>query len=1367
MDENINKELDQYGVWIKTPPHNAAAEPLETNETEAVAVTESPAELEAPIVDSGETVVEELDSQRPDMDDDFGISDSLGETEKDFDKPEMPVVTDDIGDPEVPADIDIPNFTVPSDLFSDEFANIPSPAVEKAAPEITAEQEENSVEVSETDPEATTAQASSEDALADLSDGDVSLDAFFSDTPDGEISVDDFFSSSGSSDNNLQPDGEISLDAFLDASDFGIGEQQESTAENYDDPLDIDLTFEDTVVEEEPDDEDFDALFASTSSGSGDIDISSFSSGGDDFDAMFDSIQDTSESTVPSSADTSSIGESESIDLSEFGLGTEDTGNIKIGGDDEKSKAPVVRDYDLDINLDSEDSSDIGSEVIEENVMLEMDTKETGSGSLKQDEKNPFSAPDSDFDVDSLFDSIVDETDSASASVDKKIEPPVLDDDAVETTFPTQMEVFKIESDEPVAEESTSEPFAEIEEQPAEESVETVTEEPEINEENVAVPVEEKSFADEVQLDSIVSEGTEPDSLENETQVLSEVPSENLTDENAAVEDSVAEEDSFEEMGSENNAESNSETVGMAEENVFDDADIEEGPEANAENLVDSVSVEESAVEIGETTERESSSPAESQEQEGLNVSLEDSIDAELDNENDSIDDISIEQSADDDLPESEEIVINMENSFADNEEADAPSFEEIDSEIVGEEFTEVEPEIVSEENKNQFSDNPEPDMPETEETEDSMSDIAAEEEKETTTPVFENNDAELQEQVSEESTVEDSVDLDDFMGSEGFSDPSICEGNRSYSPEELEEQRKAQESEAHEQNETLNIDENLVVDADKGEPSNDVIEDEEVLPPPFYSPLVENEGTSLDSYNETGDNEASEEFTLNADSIVPADMSGLAYNEETGIGPIENSCEPVAENENKGDNGDSSQTQIESDDVCPAPDAVSDEPVAETAENENIPDAGEEEMDNTTGDVPETASLISQIAKELSYLREEINQLKTEFAEIRGGAVSKAVEPVDEKETGFFSDMDDDDTIALSGDELSNILSSAEFTPAENQPAENLFGSVDESVAVPDQEYENNLNVNFDEENLEEPNLDSVELASSDAAEEENLPAEIDVPKVDDVLVESSETAEDEPLEEISETEELVEPEETVSDDSEVVRSEIADEENASVEEADDSFETPVVTDSLDSEVDNSITQDNYDYLSEDVDQQEIVEEDEKLEPGISEEPVNTVFDTWEASTPEAESVEESEETSEAPESDFQDQAPENAELDNSVEEDFQEPVATEDTVTEEVQEEPEAPEFDEPTVAVVEDAVAEESVADEVEPEAQEEVVTEVPSGSVSSIPEDMKQEIKSVLAYMDQLLESLPEDKIAEFAQSEQFSTYKKLFNELGLS
>jgi len=56
--------------------------------------------------------------------------------------------------------------------------------------------------------------------------------------------------------------------------------------------------------------------------------------------------------------------------------------------------------------------------------------------------------------------------------------------------------------------------------------------------------------------------------------------------------------------------------------------------------------------------------------------------------------------------------------------------------------------------------------------------------------------------------------------------------------------------------------------------------------------------------------------------------------------------------------------------------------------------------------------------------------------------------------------------------------------------------------------------------------------------------------------------------------------------------------------------------------------------------------------------------------------------------------------------------------------------------------------------------------PEAKPGVIPSHLKQELKTVLAYMDQLLESLPDDKVEEFARSEYYETYKKLFKELGL-
>jgi hypothetical protein len=55
---------------------------------------------------------------------------------------------------------------------------------------------------------------------------------------------------------------------------------------------------------------------------------------------------------------------------------------------------------------------------------------------------------------------------------------------------------------------------------------------------------------------------------------------------------------------------------------------------------------------------------------------------------------------------------------------------------------------------------------------------------------------------------------------------------------------------------------------------------------------------------------------------------------------------------------------------------------------------------------------------------------------------------------------------------------------------------------------------------------------------------------------------------------------------------------------------------------------------------------------------------------------------------------------------------------------------------------------------------------NGSGEAVPDKLKQDVKSVLLYLDQLLASLPEEKIEEFASSEYYDTYKKLFEDLGL-
>lgn len=75
--------------------------------------------------------------------------------------------------------------------------------------------------------------------------------------------------------------------------------------------------------------------------------------------------------------------------------------------------------------------------------------------------------------------------------------------------------------------------------------------------------------------------------------------------------------------------------------------------------------------------------------------------------------------------------------------------------------------------------------------------------------------------------------------------------------------------------------------------------------------------------------------------------------------------------------------------------------------------------------------------------------------------------------------------------------------------------------------------------------------------------------------------------------------------------------------------------------------------------------------------------------------------------------------------------------------------------------------SIEDAIEIENPEDnSLTQIEETNDNKLSKDIKNDVKSVLLYMDKLLESLPDEKIREFAASEQFETYKKLFDELGL-
>ncbi len=450
------------------------------------------------------------------------------------------------------------------------------------------------------------------------------------------------------------------------------------------------------------------------------------------------------------------------------------------------------------------------------------------------------------------------------------------------------------------------------------------------------------------------------------------------------------------------------------------------------------------------------------------------------------------------------------------------------------------------------------------------------------------------------------------------------------------------------------------------------------------------------------------------------------------------------------------------------------------------VEDAAEPEeiSDEITSDEPAVSSvdnsLLKQIVADLSNLKEEINTLKNNLEEMKAapapaaesqGIISEEIaveEPVieeDSKEdTGFFSGDDGDDTIALSTDELSNILNTADFSEDTEEASVEDDTAIEESVIEPEEPQETaveeplednfeeepigetiseealgaisdtkeDINFDFEEENLSEPNLDDIEIDDEDL--QDDLPDEIEISKDDDILVESSSSDFMDSVQDTTDehTEEAVE--EAPVEEPQPQEDFTIEDENFST--VDNLFDQPEI-----SEIDNIVSDDA-----------------PTAEEAVAEEPV--VEETF---------VEETTEDQE-----------EEPVIEETVEE---EPVVVEEepVVVEEepvvVEEEPiiedetfvEEPIVEEPVTADIEnDFVSHEDDNNDLTDSNIDYLTTEEkqPEEIIDENAE-LKKDIKSVLLYMDQLLENLPEEKIVEFAKSDEFTTYKKLFSELGLS
>lgn len=398
------------------------------------------------------------------------------------------------------------------------------------------------------------------------------------------------------------------------------------------------------------------------------------------------------------------------------------------------------------------------------------------------------------------------------------------------------------------------------------------------------------------------------------------------------------------------------------------------------------------------------------------------------------------------------------------------------------------------------------------------------------------------------------------------------------------------------------------------------------------------------------------------------------------------------------------------------------------------------------------SSELLMKIAEELKNIRSELVALKTQISGVSVPADSSTASSNEESSGGgFFSKDDDKNIVALTGDELDNILNTADFT---EENADTAPESLLEEPLLPESgEYTTDrreVTPAIEEIKLGEPgSIDEIEEVSvessfsdlSSVAEEgvrpmTTPPEDSSYLESEDVSLQDGLSLEDAPpLEDVP----LVEPD----------LSEFEIETNEEESPIEVSEELPLVSEAQEIKLDIDAPVD-YNQGPQ-VPEAEALEPIPEMESSLYEE-VNLNENLEDTKNHEVSSIPSVEDVSEVEELEEFISSP----LSSSP---LKEPLSfgTENKEADEA-----VPFSEEPSVIdVLPPSTEEVGFAKATEAQAAQSVTE-----SQKSSDDRLKAEIRSVLSYLDKLLDSLPEDKIEEFARSEYFDTYKRLFEELGL-
>lgn len=680
----------------------------------------------------------------------------------------------------------------------------------------------------------------------------------------------------------------------------------------------------------------------------------------------------------------------------------------------------------------------------------------------------------------------------------------------------------------------------------------------------------------------------------------------------------------------------------------------------------------------------------------------------------------------------------------------------------------------------------------------------------------------------SSESTEE--IDLDSFVGDSSGSSEEI-------SLDDFLDGDDFGSSSSSEKEDDVANDEALDISLNFNTPKEDEVQTEEISEETDYDSDYESEPEPEETVPEKKvdfssiDTGAMEEISLDDFSMAESDAATADAAAKAISSSVESEDVDLTE---FGTGGEShaapKQTVIDYDLAITEDDEVSSAPVIKEIKT----DAKAEEKETTTENTAINNELLERIISDLSGLKDEISNLKNDLAELREkSSIEPALPscatqeneaeietPTTEEPSGFFGNSDEDETIALSGDELSNIMNSADFT---EEVVENVSPDAEtkEAAGFTEETFVNDVEpsaeeTTFDmsqETEVSSPISDSFSDASdtSLSANSESEPEVsvsndfVEMSPTEDFGIQEEVKSEPAEPESFDENEDIQEETAAASDIPDTIPDDIIDEpafddslysaptpmpeESGIIEEEVPSLEEPLVNDTFETEPSDAFASEeetdsglslgmeeaepeepNLEIMTEDSlpEEIDIPKVDEILPVETSDNADDIMVDSNPSDFMESVKIDETEKIRDPFIDDIMEEPPavEDAITDENVEYLAKDENAIVDADVSPIPAEEPSVAFEEPQIDAEQESfpTAKEEVSSPVESISEE---TAESNAEDRTLPDDIKSDIKSVLLYMDQLLENLPEDKIMEFAKSEQFVTYKKLFSELGLS